>query len=137
MNMELPNLPWKKVATDLFFWKASTYLLIIDYYSKYIKISNLNGQSSKIISHKINLCYRHGYFKKLHPTIDSHIHPVYTSNLQPNMVSPTQQVAYTIFKAERATPLHNGFLSSELLINRQLHMTWSILENQLQPSISE
>ena len=30
MNMELPNLPWKKVATDLFYWKASTCLLIVD-----------------------------------------------------------------------------------------------------------
>ena len=24
MNTELSNLPWKKVATDLFYWKAST-----------------------------------------------------------------------------------------------------------------
>ena len=30
MNTELPNLPWKKVATDLFYWKASTCLLIVD-----------------------------------------------------------------------------------------------------------
>ena len=46
-----------KVATDLFFWKASTYLLIVDYYSRYIEISKLNGQSSsEIISHKTNLC---------------------------------------------------------------------------------
>ena len=46
-----------KVATDLLYWKASTYLLIVDYYSRYIEISKLNGQSSsEIISHKINLC---------------------------------------------------------------------------------
>ena len=46
-----------KVVTDLFYWKASTYLLIVDYYSRYIEISKLNGQSSsEIISHKINLC---------------------------------------------------------------------------------
>ena len=36
-----------------------------------------------------------------------------------------------------STPLHNGFSSSELLMNRWLHTTWSILENQLQPSMSE
>ena len=46
-----------KVATDLFYWKASTYLLIVDYYYRYIEISKLNEQSSsEIISHKINLC---------------------------------------------------------------------------------
>ena len=58
MNMELPTLPWKKVATDLFYWKASTYLLIVDYFStRYIEINKLNGQSSsEIISDKINLC---------------------------------------------------------------------------------
>ena len=45
-----------KVATDLFYCKASTYLLNVDY-SRYIEISKLNGQSSsEIISHKINFC---------------------------------------------------------------------------------
>ena len=33
-----------KVATDLFYWKASTYSLIVDYHSRYIEISKLNGQ---------------------------------------------------------------------------------------------
>ena len=51
------KLTLEEVATDLFYWKASTYLLIVDYYSRYIEISKLNGQSSsEIISHKINLC---------------------------------------------------------------------------------
>ena len=27
-----------KVTTNLFYWKASTYLLIVDYYSRYIEI---------------------------------------------------------------------------------------------------
>ena len=43
MNLELPNLHTLeeiKVATDLFYWKASTYLLIVDYYSRYIEISS-------------------------------------------------------------------------------------------------
>ena len=152
MNMELPNVPWKKVVIDLFYWKASTCLLIVDYYSRYIQISKLNGQSSKMI---LWVFARHGYFKKLYSTIDSHIYPVNTSNLQPNMVLPTQKAAHAIFevigkqkelrKPLRAClwmiycsiPLYNGFSSSELLINRWLHTTWSILENQLQPSISE
>ena len=57
MNTELPNLPWKKVAATVqFYWKASTCLLIVDYYSRYIEISKLNGQFSEIISHEINLC---------------------------------------------------------------------------------
>ena len=50
------KLTLEEVATDLFYWKASTYLLIVDYYSRYIEISELNGQSSEIISHNISLC---------------------------------------------------------------------------------
>ena len=52
------KLTLEEVATDLFYWKASTYLLInIVDYSRYIEISKLNGQSSSVItSHKINLC---------------------------------------------------------------------------------
>ena len=51
------KLTLEEVATDLFYWKASTYLLIVDYYSRYIEISKLNGQSSsEITSHKINFC---------------------------------------------------------------------------------
>ena len=99
MNTELPNLPWKKVATDLFYWKASTYLLIVDYYCRYIEISKLNGQSSsEIILHTKLIFARHGYFKKLYLTMNPNIHPVNTSNLQPNIVSPTQQSAHAILK---------------------------------------
>ena len=29
----LPDLPWQKVATDLFEWKKCIYLLLVDYYS--------------------------------------------------------------------------------------------------------
>ena len=35
----LPKLPWKTVATDLFEWNQRTFLLIVDYYSRYIEIA--------------------------------------------------------------------------------------------------
>ena len=47
MPSALPSLPWQKVATDLFKWKGSTYLLVVDYFSKYIEISKLEGESSQ------------------------------------------------------------------------------------------
>ena len=53
---ETTKLTLEESSHCLFYWKASTCLLIVDYYSRYIEISKLNGQSSEIISHKINLC---------------------------------------------------------------------------------
>jgi len=38
MPSAFPSLPWQKVATDLFHWKGSVYLLIVDYYSRYITL---------------------------------------------------------------------------------------------------
>ena len=58
-------------------------------------ISKLNGQSSSEMISQKSIFARHGYFKKLYPTIDPHIRPLNTSNLQPNMVSSTRQAAHT------------------------------------------
>ena len=41
-----PSLPWERIATDLFQWKGHTYLLIVDYFSRYIEISKLSGETS-------------------------------------------------------------------------------------------
>ena len=88
MNTELPSLPWKKVATDLFHWKSSTYLLIVDCYSRYIEISKLIGQSSsQVITHTKSI------FAK----------------------SDDPYIALMIY---RSTPLNNGFSPSQLLMNR-------------------
>ena len=43
----LPELPWQKVATDLFQWKQKTFLLVIDYYSRYIEVARLNKSTAE------------------------------------------------------------------------------------------
>ena len=50
------KLTLEEVATDLFYWKASTYIYLLLTVIPGILRSKLNGQSSsEIISHKINL----------------------------------------------------------------------------------
>ena len=44
----LPELPWQKVATDLFEWKKANYLLIVDYYSRWIEITKLEQTISNV-----------------------------------------------------------------------------------------
>ena len=50
---KLPDYPWKKVGIDLFKLKGHTYLIIIDYYSRWIELSSLQKTTSGSI---VNNC---------------------------------------------------------------------------------
>lgn len=55
---QLPTLPWQRVAADIFHWKRDNYLLIIDYYSRFIQIAHLScltAEESDILN-KSNFC---------------------------------------------------------------------------------
>ena len=57
----LPTLPWQKVASDLFKWKGATYLLVVDYFSKYIEISKLDNETShEVVIRLKSIFARHG-----------------------------------------------------------------------------
>ena len=58
---EVPSLPWKEVATDLFYWNRADYIVVVDYYSKYFEVSKLeNTRSETIIHHMKSIFARHG-----------------------------------------------------------------------------
>ena len=68
ITLEFPSLPWQRLATDLFYWKGSAYILIIDYYSRYIKTAKLSSESSsEVIRHTKSILARHGIPKELVP----------------------------------------------------------------------
>ena len=57
----LPELPWQKVATDLFEWKQKTFLLIVDYYSCYVEIARLNqAMAEEVVNHTKSVFAHHG-----------------------------------------------------------------------------
>lgn len=39
---DIPRTPWQKVAADIFQFQSESYLLIVDYYSKFVEVVNLN-----------------------------------------------------------------------------------------------
>ena len=54
----LPHLPFQKVASDLFELNGRMYLLLVDYYSRYVEIAKLSGTTAtEIINH---IFARHG-----------------------------------------------------------------------------
>ena len=58
---ELPELPWQKVGTDLFEWKNDNYLLIVDYYSRFIEVVKLNRTTAtEVINRTKTIFTRHG-----------------------------------------------------------------------------
>ena len=57
----LPTLPWQKVASDLFEWKQFTYVLVVDYFSRYIEIARLNRPTTtEVVTHLKSIFARHG-----------------------------------------------------------------------------
>ena len=51
----------QKVGTDLFEWKQSAYLFVVDYYSQFIEIEKLSSTTSRrFINHLKSIFARHG-----------------------------------------------------------------------------
>ena len=63
----VPEVPWTKVASDLFTLFGHNYVIIADYTSKYIEIERLTDKSSPSVINKIKKIFaRHGIPKELY-----------------------------------------------------------------------
>lgn len=62
----VPELPWEVLAGDIFEFRGKQYLLVVDYFSKFVEISHLgNLQSSTVIESLKQMFSRHGIPKKI------------------------------------------------------------------------
>ncbi|KAL1447741.1 hypothetical protein WDU94_005516 [Cyamophila willieti] len=58
---EMPKHPWEKVGCDLFEFDKHTYLILVDYYSRFFEIAKLtNFTSESIITHMKSIFSRQG-----------------------------------------------------------------------------
>ena len=61
LTTPLPKHPWERVAADLFQLDGSTYLLVVDYFSRYPEVIKLNSTTSKTIISSLEAIFsRHG-----------------------------------------------------------------------------
>ena len=161
ISTPLPNLPWQKVATDLFEWQKNTYLLIIDYFSRWIEIAKLTSLSSNsVIAHTKSIFARHGilevvisdngpqfasadYRKFAQAYQFEHItsSPNYPQGngeaergvqIVKNLLKKSED-PYLALMAYRSTPLEVGYSPSELLMSRRLRTTVPISADQRVP----
>jgi transposase InsO family protein len=57
----VPARAWQKLGTDIFEYKSKSYLVIVDYYSKFLEISLLKDKSSQaVITSMKSVFARHG-----------------------------------------------------------------------------
>ena len=58
---KLPDYPWQKIGTDLFHRKGVTYILMVDYFSRYPEIQRLINTTSHNIIQALKTAFaRHG-----------------------------------------------------------------------------
>ena len=57
----MPERPWQKVGSDLFELKDGKYLLVVDYYSRFVEIAKRTSTTStNVITHLKSVFARHG-----------------------------------------------------------------------------
>jgi len=58
---KLPQRLWQKIGTDLFELKGVTYLLLVDYYARFIEVAKLSSTTTKSVISAIKFIFgRHG-----------------------------------------------------------------------------
>ena len=157
----LPERPWQKAAADLCEIDGKTFLVVTDYYSRYLEIAKLeqNTKSARVITHLKSIMARHGTFEVLvtdnGPQFASaefsafavdwdfvHItsSPRYAraNGAAENAVKRFKSLykknadVYKGLQAYRAAPLHNGYSPSELCMNRRIRTTLPVAPHTLQ-----
>ena len=163
----LPEYPWQKVATDLMQYMNSMYLLVIDYYSRYMEVAKLSATTSKtVINHLKSIFSRHGIPERLisdnGPQYSSGefaefsrlygFDHVTSSPLFPQAnggggveraVSTAKSLIgksddpYLAMLSYRTTPLEHGYSPDELLMGRKLRTTLPTVKSEMKPKLPD
>ena len=161
---DFPQRPWQKLAADLYEIKNKKYLILIDYYSRYVEVEPLriNSTSLVVISKLKDIFSVHGipeelrsdngpqfdsyefkYFAKAYGFVHTTNSPLYSQSngeieravrTVKNLLKKSSDPSLALM-AYRATPLSNGFSPSELLFNRRIRTTLPVMPSQLEPHV--
>ena len=159
MTTPLPQRPWEKVATYLMQLNKANYIVVVDYYSRYIEIASLKDTLSRtIIMHMKSIFARHG----IPQVVVSDNGPQYASEEFASFAkdygffhvtsSPTHPSSngaaeravktvkdllksstdpYAALLAYRNTPLENGYSPAELSMFRSLRTKVPVIPSEL------
>ncbi|KAK7106504.1 hypothetical protein V1264_017754 [Littorina saxatilis] len=157
----VPDYPWQKVGVDLMDWRGNDYLVVVDYFSRYIEMALLRSTTSEtVIQHLKSIMSRHGIPEVMMtdngPQFDADkfsrfgeeygfIHET-SSPRYPQANGEAERAVQTLkqllLKAEdpyvamlnyRATSLQCGFSPAERLMGRRLRTKVPAVPNLLIP----
>ena len=161
---EFPKYPWQVVATDLFEKKGVDYLLVVDYYSRYVKVTKLpkNKTAETVVVCLKSIFARHGIPEKVisdnGPQYASEKFKEFAAAYGFEHTTPSSRYPQSNGAAERAvktvksmfkknndlallilwpTTPKNGFSPTELLISRKVRTTLPMTEAQLLSSVPD
>ena len=138
---KFPLLPWQKVGTDLFYHKNVCYLLIVDYYSRYIETAKLSNESStEVISHTRSIFARHGIPQKVVSDNGLQFSSIYYKNFTTEYgflhTTSSPRFPQSNGKVERAVKTLKNLLkkAEDPYNNGHVHLPFNSLKFWFQPS---
>ena len=160
-----PGRPWEKLGADLFMLGSKTYLLVVDYMSRYVEIALLTStKSNDVINHLKSIYARHGIpdllvsdggpqfsgaafaaFAESYGFRHVTSSPRYPQgNAEAERAVQTvkgllkkEDDPYLALLAYRATALDNGYSPAQLLMGRRLRTTVPTLPALLNPALPD
>ena len=123
-----PDRPWQVVGTDLFKFRGSDYLLIVDYYSRYIELALLTTTcSNQVILHMKSVFARHGIPEIVRsdggPQYVSHEFGKFAQLYGFEHVTSSPYYAQSNGEAERAVKTLKGLLVKASSANQDLYLS--------------
>ena len=161
-----PDRPWQLIGTDLFEWKNTSYLIVVDYFSRFIEAAEMPRRptSAALVTRMKAIFARHGipdvvksdngtqYMSREFREFSSSygFRHVTSSPLHPQSNGEAERAVQTVKKlwmgngdpylallSYRASPIASGISPAELLMGRKLKTTLPIAGKCLIPNWKE
>jgi transposase InsO family protein len=162
---ELPEGPWMELGSDLFEFKGKVYVLLVDYYSRWIEVFSVNDMSARSVIPKLKSafarfgiplglrsdnggCYDSDRFREFAKTYGFEFRT--SSPRYPESNGLAERCVQTVKglwkKSEdfhqslmiyRATPLESGFSPAELLLGKNIRTGLPQVEARAKDSFRE
>jgi transposase InsO family protein len=162
LTTKFPDYPWQHVATDIFELQQRPFLLVVDFYSRFVELAALRTMSSdEVITHLKSIFARHG----IPELVTSDNGPQYASatfkafaqaygfthatssprfpqsngeaeravRTMKSLLSKSSD-PYLALLQYRAAPLQNGYSPAQLLFGRHLRTQVPTLPSNLSPT---